>query len=155
MNSRTLAWSHFISTTSCERNCVLFCSSVGAIAVPIKHSFFFNLTMSQKHTEWAILIVFCIITSYYNVDCYRILGVSPSTMRSHYIFFEALMKGLAEDGNNVTFISPFQSSETANFEEIQIDLPIKIDQLLGEPNCKIIETEQKRLIVPFSRANAF
>lgn len=57
-------------------------------------------------------------------------------MRSHHIFFEALMKGLAEDGNNVTFISPFQSSKpTANFDEIQIDLPIKIDKLLGEPNC--------------------
>lgn len=81
-------------------------------------------------------MVFCIITSYNNVDCYRILGVSPSTMRSHHIFFEALMKGLAEDGNNVTFISPFQSSKpTANFDEIQIDLPIKIDKLLGEPNC--------------------
>ncbi|XP_018562683.1 uncharacterized protein LOC108904558 [Anoplophora glabripennis] len=38
----------------------------------------------------------------------RILGIFPTTIPSHYILGRALMKGLAEEGHNVTMISPFE-----------------------------------------------
>lgn len=82
--------------------------------------------------RWVLLILFCIIINYKEVKCYRVLGVSVSRMKSHEFFFKALMKGLAEDGNNVTFISHFQSTTpTPNLEEIQIDLPIEVEKELG------------------------
>lgn len=50
-------------------------------------------------------------------------------MKSHYIFFEALMRGLAEDGNNVTFVGPFPPAKaTVNFEQISTDLPIEMEE---------------------------
>lgn len=38
---------------------------------------------------------------------YRILGVFPYRAKSHFVMFEALMKGLAEKGHRVDVISPF------------------------------------------------
>ncbi|XP_033212469.1 UDP-glucuronosyltransferase 2B1-like [Belonocnema kinseyi] len=42
-------------------------------------------------------------------DSYRILGVFPLAYRSHNIFFDALMKGLAKKGHQVDVISHYES----------------------------------------------
>lgn len=44
-------------------------------------------------------------------------------MPSHYKFTHALMKGLADDGNEVTFLSPMKAKNPVkNLREIYIDL---------------------------------
>lgn len=41
----------------------------------------------------------------------RILGNFPTIAPSHYILGNALLKGLAEAGRNVTMISPFEEKD--------------------------------------------
>lgn len=56
------------------------------------------------------------------VECYRILGVFPMISRSHYHIGHAVMKGLAEDGHDVTVVSPFkQPSPIENYTEIFLE----------------------------------
>ncbi|KAJ8954694.1 hypothetical protein NQ318_011387 [Aromia moschata] len=45
-------------------------------------------------------------------QCARILGVFPFPVKSHYILGNALMRGLAEAGHDVTMISPFEDTGT-------------------------------------------
>ncbi|XP_044267734.1 UDP-glucosyltransferase 2-like isoform X2 [Tribolium madens] len=42
-----------------------------------------------------------------NVDSAKILAVFPMTAPSHYFLGNALLRGLAEKGHDVTMISPF------------------------------------------------
>ena len=42
------------------------------------------------------------------VDTYRILGVFPLALKSHNIFFEAVMKGLANRGHKVDVVAHFE-----------------------------------------------
>lgn len=52
---------------------------------------------------------------------YNILGIFPTMSKSHYIAGEALMRGLAAAGHNVTSISPFpQKSDIPNFRDYPI-----------------------------------
>lgn len=76
----------------------------------------------------SVLITLCSLSNV--VNSHKILGVIFSPMKSHYIFAHALMKGLAEDGNQVTFISPVKS-ETAikNLREIFVDLSNYSDRM--------------------------
>lgn len=70
------------------------------------------------------------------VDSHKILGVIFSPMKSHYIFAHALMKGLAEDGNEVTFISPVKSeSSIKNLREIFVDLSTYSDRMFQMKNA--------------------
>uniref|UniRef100_A0A336LRS6 CSON001689 protein n=1 Tax=Culicoides sonorensis TaxID=179676 RepID=A0A336LRS6_CULSO len=43
-----------------------------------------------------------------NSDAYKILGVFPTMSKSHYILGSAIMRELAERGNEVTVLTPFQ-----------------------------------------------
>ncbi|CAH1375671.1 hypothetical protein MTP99_017082 [Tenebrio molitor] len=44
-------------------------------------------------------------------ECARILGIFPTSGRSHYILGSSLMKGLAEKGHDVTVISPYPEKD--------------------------------------------
>lgn len=56
------------------------------------------------------------------VVSYKILGIFPTAAPSHYIVGRALMQGLAADGNEVTYISPFKDENPPpNYNEIHLD----------------------------------
>lgn len=53
---------------------------------------------------------------------YRILGVYPTPLKSHYYVGQRLMQGLAERGHEVTVMSPFKEKKRIkNYNEIFID----------------------------------
>lgn len=55
-------------------------------------------------------------------NCYKILCVFPLPSRSHYYVGHALMKGLAEDGHQVTIVSPFQQKKPIeNYTEVLLE----------------------------------
>lgn len=79
-----------------------------------------------------LFIHLCFALSGKCADSFKILGVSVSSMKSHHSFFSGIMKGLADDGNNVTFFSPIEASEPIkNLREIQFDNPIDIHNSEG------------------------
>lgn len=56
------------------------------------------------------------------VQSYKILGVFPFPSRSHYHVGHSLMKGLAEDGHEVTVVSAFiQNRPIENYKEILLE----------------------------------
>lgn len=62
----------------------------------------------------------CVIIS--NVSSYKILGVFHLPCRSHHIVGNALMKGLARAGHEVTIITAFKEKDTIeNYEEIYLE----------------------------------
>ncbi|XP_055316609.1 UDP-glucosyltransferase 2-like [Sitodiplosis mosellana] len=67
-----------------------------------------------------VLLALCVI--YQNVCSYKFLAVLPTTSRSHYYIGHNLMKALAEDGNEVTVISPFkQNKPINNYKEVFLE----------------------------------
>lgn len=56
------------------------------------------------------------------ISSYKILGFFPIPLKSHYFVGHSLMKGLADAGHDVTFISPFQETKPKlkNFNEIRL-----------------------------------
>lgn len=89
------------------------------------------------------LIVLCVMINGGAAIGYKILGVSISTMKSQHIFFSSLMKGLANDGNEVTYISPFQSSKPIkNLREILFDNSFDINNSEGNESNSIFHSIQ-------------
>uniref|UniRef100_A0A2M4BJY0 UDP-glucuronosyltransferase n=2 Tax=Anopheles marajoara TaxID=58244 RepID=A0A2M4BJY0_9DIPT len=57
------------------------------------------------------------------IDGAKILGIFPTSARSHYIVGSALMKELARRGHEVTVINPFpQKKPLANYRDIDVSL---------------------------------
>ena len=64
--------------------------------------------------------VLCVL--YQIVSSYKFLAVLPVTSRSHYYIGHNLMKGLAEEGHEVTVISPFkQNKPIDNYKEVFLE----------------------------------
>lgn len=62
------------------------------------------------------ILLFSVIGGCYS---YRILGVFPLMTRSHSILGHALMKGLAEAGHNVTYVTPRPTGKSIpNYREV-------------------------------------
>lgn len=79
------------------------------------------MSTSQLHKfiQAAVLLLFCI--SYAN--CYNILGIFIHPGRSHFDMFHPLMRGLSEQGHNVTVISHFPDKKAPpNYKDISIEL---------------------------------
>ncbi|XP_033210442.1 UDP-glucuronosyltransferase-like [Belonocnema kinseyi] len=55
---------------------------------------------------WYIVILIFFLRR--EVDTYRVLGVFPLNFRSHFIFFESIMRGLAREGHQVDIISHYE-----------------------------------------------
>lgn len=73
------------------------------------------------------ILLFCFININEN-NGYRILGIFPSNVRSHFVMFEKLMKGLIIKGHDVDIISYFPLKEKIkNYKHISVDelLPAK------------------------------
>uniref|UniRef100_A0A182RHS4 UDP-glucuronosyltransferase n=2 Tax=Anopheles funestus TaxID=62324 RepID=A0A182RHS4_ANOFN len=65
---------------------------------------------------WAVLCC-----CYAQLEAYRILCIFPSSGRSHVLVGQALLKGLAERGHDVTMVSPYKLSKSVpNYREIVI-----------------------------------
>ncbi|XP_031634156.1 UDP-glucuronosyltransferase 3A2-like [Contarinia nasturtii] len=65
-------------------------------------------------------LILCVL--YQNVISYKILAVLPVTSRSHYYIGHNLMKGLAEEGHDVTVVSPFkQKVPIKNYKEVFLE----------------------------------
>lgn len=82
-----------------------------------------NRFISYGQSKMWLIKASLVILSLRLVYGYRILGVFPTALRSHYQFGHALMKGLADDGNNVTMFTAFsqKNKSTLNYEEIVIE----------------------------------
>lgn len=70
-----------------------------------------------------VLTLFAFIAFKTNgVASYRILGIFHTVSPSHYFVGNALMKGLAAEGHDVTIISPFkEKTKIANYTEVYLD----------------------------------
>ncbi|XP_055610277.1 UDP-glycosyltransferase UGT5-like [Uranotaenia lowii] len=70
--------------------------------------------------SWLILILSVAWISNLNyVESAKILGIFPTTAKSHYIIGSSLMKALAKKGHEVTVVSPFpQSKPLKNYRDI-------------------------------------
>ncbi|RZC32757.1 UDPGT and/or Glyco tran 28 C domain containing protein, partial [Asbolus verrucosus] len=67
------------------------------------------------------LLLFVLILN--NAQSAKILGIFPVPAPSHYILGSALMKGLAEKGHDVTFISPYREKnppKTGSYRDITL-----------------------------------
>lgn len=54
-------------------------------------------------------------------ESYKILGIFHTSSKSHFIVGGALMKALAENGHDVTVISPFpQDKPITNFHDVTV-----------------------------------
>lgn len=72
-----------------------------------------------------IFLVFFVLCG--NVKCFKILGIFPSPSKSHYYVGNALMKGLAEKGHEVTVISPFKEKESIkNYREVILEKTVEM-----------------------------
>lgn len=68
------------------------------------------------------VILFALGAVVSSVCSYRILGIFPHAAKSHYIVGDALMKGLAAKGHDVTMISPHkQSKPIKNYRSIHLE----------------------------------
>ncbi|XP_031639883.1 UDP-glucuronosyltransferase 2B13-like [Contarinia nasturtii] len=66
----------------------------------------------------AVFVLFCVA----NAKAYKILGVFPVKMKSHFYVGNALMEGLARAGHDVTVISPFHAENSYNnYKEVFLD----------------------------------
>ncbi|XP_055852083.1 UDP-glycosyltransferase UGT5-like [Episyrphus balteatus] len=61
---------------------------------------------------WGTVLLFIAIIG--GANTYKILGIFPSMLKSHFFIGSSLMKGLAEKGHQVTVISPFPQKKPLN-----------------------------------------
>ncbi|XP_058461853.1 UDP-glycosyltransferase UGT5-like [Malaya genurostris] len=73
----------------------------------------------MKLFQLIVLLTTIVIIQHTNVEAAKILGVFPTTSKSHYTVGSALMKALAKKGHEVTVISPFpQKKQLKNYHDI-------------------------------------
>lgn len=69
-----------------------------------------------------LLVLSLLCISYQNVCTYNILAFLPAASKSHYYIGHNLMKGLANEGNQVTVISPFKEEKPIeNYTQIILE----------------------------------
>lgn len=101
--------------------------------MPVYLSFFRQMKLFISSLVIAILATI----SYHDahVNAYKVLGIFHTISKSHYIVGNALMKGLAEAGHEVTIISPFrEKNPPKNYKEIYLD-GLEEASRQGRPIC--------------------
>lgn len=79
------------------------------------------MSMISRKIGYFSLVLLCIAVN--SVKSYKILGVNALPRKSNNDFFRELIKGLADDGSYVTFISTSKSSTPIkNLTEIYVDV---------------------------------
>lgn len=81
---------------------------------------------------------------------YRILGVFPAAVYSHYALGKRLMTALAEKGRDVTMIAPFKEKDAPKFYR-QIELREAVEESEGiywynKATCVVRETVKNNLL---------
>lgn len=70
--------------------------------------------------QWLTLLIL-LTGSFYTTYAYKILCLFPHVAKSHFVMAEALMKGLAAKGHQVTMISHFpQKNSIPNYRDISL-----------------------------------
>lgn len=65
----------------------------------------------------SILCIFC-----HTATAYKILGILPTASKSHYYIGHNLLKGLAEEGHDITVITPFKEKDPIpNYKEVFLE----------------------------------
>lgn len=97
--------------------------SVGSQA---SHTTYTKVTKTKmKLIKLLIIIPITIIIS--SCTGFRVLGIFPLHMKSHFVVFEALMKGLARENHRVDVISPFpQKKPYPNYNDLVTLPPAKV-----------------------------
>lgn len=81
-----------------------------------------KLTLNEMRNTIVIAFFALFAFEHIEVESYKILGIFPTVVPSHYYVGRALMKGLAADGNEVTIVSPFKEKNAIpNYNEIYLD----------------------------------
>lgn len=85
-----------------------------------------NFTNKMK-LLFVLLLIVCIFNQ--NVNSYRFLAILPVTSKSHYYIGHNLMKSLAEEGHDVTVISPFKAKQPIkNYHEVFLEYSWEISR---------------------------
>lgn len=91
------------------------------------------------------------LTGVPGAQAYNILGIFPTTSKSHHFSGGALLRGLAKAGHNVTMISPFPLSKPMpNYRDIAV-LGLE-DIMNGESSRPMINHQflEKLTLISFS-----
>lgn len=68
----------------------------------------------------SFISILCIF--FHTVIAYKFLGVLPIPSKSHYYIGHNLLKGLAEEGHDVTVITPFkEKNPIPNYKEVFLE----------------------------------
>ncbi|XP_053684148.1 UDP-glycosyltransferase UGT5-like isoform X2 [Sabethes cyaneus] len=107
---------------------------------------------------WLLTTSVMMIASIVSTEAAKILGVFPSTSKSHYFVGSALMKALARKGHQVTVISPFpQKQPLTNYRDITTNIweaisPIT-SNLLSIADDGVLESIRKTYAFGHTTAN--
>ncbi|XP_058834665.1 UDP-glucosyltransferase 2-like [Topomyia yanbarensis] len=83
-----------------------------------------------------VICTFCPLVLFGFAETSRILCIDPSPGKSHVLVAQALLKGLAERGHEITMVSPFKLSKPVkNFREIVVPL----DDFISSQMKKFLE----------------
>lgn len=78
------------------------------------------LSTDIKMKHFLFVWIFCIFA--HTVISYKFLGILPTASKSHYYIGHNLLKGLAEEGHDVTVMSPFQEKNPIpNYKEVFLE----------------------------------
>lgn len=79
--------------------------------------------------------VFCILTvlmTYAPTDALQILAIENVAGKSHWNFLSEILRTLTDIGHNVTVFTPFPDGNRANYTEVYLDLPSKVEMDIEE-----------------------
>ncbi|CAI6346251.1 unnamed protein product [Macrosiphum euphorbiae] len=82
-----------------------------------------------------MLSLFCILTvsmTYTSTNALQILAIENVAGKSHWNFMSAVLRSLTDNGHNVTVFTPFPDGNRANYTEVYLDLPSKVEMDIEE-----------------------
>lgn len=76
----------------------------------------------MRFSSFLCFTLLCVTLNFDLNNGYRILGIFPSNVKSHFVMFEKLMNGLIKKGHSVDVISyfPLDNQRTENYKHISI-----------------------------------
>lgn len=91
-----------------------------------------------------VIVLLLFILNIVSNSSYNILGIFPMTGKSHILFFQPILKGLAEKGHNVTVLSHFPLKENLEtYKDIVIgDSKFFHDQVSKSPLYNLHEVDK-------------
>lgn len=95
-------------------------SCLGQYIVGTSFIYLLLLWHALKMKLVTFMLMLCIL--FHTLFAYKFLGVLPIASKSHYYIGHNLLKGLAEEGHDVTVISPFkEKTSIPNYKEVFLE----------------------------------